>query len=493
MFRILLLLSLFVFSLNAQPIKAIQFNGLIHLSQSTAIDMVGLEIGDEPDPLMINNAIKAFFEQRYFEDIWVTHNDGVLTFHFKEKPIISKVDVEGLGDDEEETSGIVNIRKGALYDEKLVEAAKERIISHVNAKGKIDTVVDVEKEQLENGSVELKFVVNKGEDIIIKDIYFKGRKAFDQDELEGVTANRAEEFMGWLWGRNDGEIQLEELSRDNLRIQDLYMQHGYMDAKVEQPFTRIDFNQYTAKIQYKIDEGKPYEVSDVIVSDASGALNIEKLRQIVHMNSGERFNIKTFRDDMTRLKKYVADQGYAYVRINPDMDKDKYNGKVAVTFNVVPGEKVYIRNVEIGGNTRTLDRVIRRELYLAPGHLYSLTDLEDSKTSLGRTGYFESSTIEEKRVSANEIDLVVKVKESPTGSISVGGGYGSYEGFLLSASLSDRNLFGSGLSGSLQFDNSSVNNQQSISITNPHLNDSVYRGRKKVDTVFTGFIRLCVC
>ena len=160
----------------------------------------------------------------------------------------------------------------------------------------------------------------------------------------------------------------------------------------------------------------------------------------------------------------------------PDLKKNKEDKTVEVVFKINPGTKVKIRNVVISGNTRTLDRIIRRELYLGPGDMYSLTDLEDSRSALGRLGFFDGNTIEEKRVDNSNMDLVVKVKEAPTGNVQIGGGYGSYGGILISLGVNDRNIWGSGINVGVKAEKSETTQNYSFNISNTRLNDSDFSG-----------------
>jgi len=468
--------------LNATTIKDIRFENLIHISDSIAKEIIGFNVDDELDMQKIDNSIKKLFAQGYFEDIWVEEQSGVLTYHFSEKPLISKVVIDGVGEsDSEKYYDAISIKKGSTYDYKRLVSAKERLLEAISEKGTVDSIVEVKTERLENGSMAIRFIVNKGEKIVIDSVTFEGLKAFDRDELEDEVINRQNEYLGWLFGRNDGEMKVTELSNDPLRVKEFYMKEGYLDAQVDKPYVAVDFNRYSADISYKIDEGIQYKTKDIQINiSQEGITDFTDVRKKMKLKVDETFNIENFRSDMEKIKYAVADKGYAFVQVNPDIQKDKENGEVTVVFSVIPGEKVYINDVIISGNSRTLDRVIRREIYLVPGSLYSLTDLKDSRNALGRTGYFEDTTVEEKRVSDNKIDLIVKVKEAPTGSVQVGGGYGSYGGLLVSASLSDRNIFGSGISVGLQFDNSEINKRQEFSISNPRLFDSEYSGNFRV-------------
>ena len=320
------------------------------------------------------------------------------------------------------------------------------------------------------------FIVNEGEEITIEKIEYSGVYGLDPDDFDDVIANKEHQFMGWFWGRNDGKMSLRDLEYDNLRIRDLYMQHGYLDAKVDAPFVRVNFDSYMADMSYQIAEGEQYTISKVTIYQVKKVVDDAKIRELISLKKGDIFNVKTFREDSEKIKTLIADKSYAFVQVIPDLKKDKKKKNVEVVFKVMPGDKVQIRNVLISGNTRTLDRIIRRELYLGPGDMYSLTDLKDSRHALGRLGFFDSNTIEEKRIDNHTMDLIVKVKEAPTGNIQIGGGYGSYGGLLLSIGVNDRNIWGSGINVGVKAEKSQTSQSYSFNISNSRLNDSDFSG-----------------
>ncbi|BDY12562.1 outer membrane protein assembly factor BamA [Hydrogenimonas cancrithermarum] len=460
---------------SAQQIKAIKFDGLIHLSSDIAKEIIGIHPGEPIDIEKVDEAIKRLFAQGYFKDIWVTEERGVLTFHFKEKPVISQISFVGYGENKkEELLSQLGLKKGDIYDEGKIEKAEAALRGMIEAEGYFDTVVETEVTPLENGSVKVEFLINKGENIIIKKLNLCGAEHFDQSEIESVMANREREFMGWMWGLNDGKVKIDQLKYEAPRIRDFYMRHGYLDAKVENPLLRVDFNQYRAILDFKIEEGSVYRVKDVEIDLLDPVIDVDLLKEDLRVDPGEVFNIDDLRKDMENIKEKIANLGYAYVRVIPDFKKDEQAHTAIVQYKIFPGKKVYIRDVIIAGNTRTLDRVVRREVFLAPGDTYNLTDLKDSKAALMRTGYFENVIIDERRVSEDKMDLVVNVKETQTGNIMLGGGYGSYDGFIINASINDRNVFGSGLSMGLSVDFSRYRSNFNFNITNPRIFDSDY-------------------
>ena len=471
------LFLLFTSNVYAEVVKTIQFHGMVHISENVALRMLGFEKGDDINVKVVDKSIKAFFKQGYFNDVWAEFENGELNYYFKEKAIISKVELKGYKENDEEfKDGVIQIKKGTLYDEKKIESAKKRIVEAIAADGKMDSVVEVETTYLENGSIQITFLVNEGEEILIDSLQYSGVYGLDSDDFDDVIANKQHQFMGWFWGRNDGKMSLRDLEYDNLRIRDFYMQHGYLDAKVNEPFVRVNFDSYKADMSYQIKEGEQYTISKISVHQAKKVIEDEKIEELLTLKPNEIFNIKTFREDAEKIKTLIADQSYAFVQVVPDLKKNKEDKTVEVVFQIQPGEKVKIRNVTISGNTRTLDRVVRRELYLGPNDMYSLTDLKDSRNAIGRLGYFDSTTIEEKRVDNQTMDLIVKVKEAPTGNIQIGGGYGSYGGLLVSIGVSDRNIWGSGINVGLKAEKSQTSKNFSINLSNPRLNDSDFSG-----------------
>ena len=479
-----LFLSLLAANSFANTIKSIKYEGMVHMSESVALRMLKFEAGDTVSEEMLDASIKAYYKQGYFEDIWIDiDNDGVLTFHFKEKPHISKIELKGWKENDSDVrNSILQIKVGSLYDEKKLEAAKKRIIEAINHEAKIDSVVEIQEERLENGSVKVTFLVNEGEEIVIEDLIYSGVKNIDVSKFEEVTANKEREFMGWLWGRNDGKMQVADLAYDHLRIRDVYMQYGYLDIDVKEPFSKVNFDNYTADMSYQIEEGEVYSVSGISINQTKNVVDEALIKELIKLQIAKPFNIKTFREDAQRIKTLIADLSYAFVEVVPDLKKDKDKQTVEVVFKIIPGDKVKIRNVIISGNSRTLDRIIRRELYLGPNDMYSLTDLTDSRNALGRLGFFDGNTIEEKRIDNKTMDLIVKVKEAPTGNIQLGGGYGSYGGILISVAVDDRNIWGSGIDVGIKAERSELTSNYSFSISNPRLNDSDFSGNFSVYT-----------
>ena len=475
--NIFLLLASVSVALSTQ-IKSINFEGLNYLSEKVAKDISGLKIGDVITGENTNTAIANLFSQGYFNNVYIKENGGNITIVVDEKPTIAKIDIENVvTNDRDQIVKLIGIKAGQMYDEVAILRAKERVKQYYEAKGFFDTVVESKALPMHENekSVQVVFMVNRGENIIIEKVNLVGADKLDYGDIEPVVMNKQREVFGWLWGFNDGKVKSFELPNDSVRIQEEYYKKGYLDAEVSNPILNADINSYTADLTYYITEGSRYTVGSVdIEAPDEVEINKEKMLKSFKLESGDKMNAEFLRRDMKKLEEAVADQGFAYVRVLPQTRQDRENNIVDIKYVVMPERKVYIRNVTISGNDKTADKVVRREMYLTEGNLYSRSDYVDSLNALKRTGYFEDVEIKETRVGDNEIDLEVAVKEAPTGSITGGIGYSSSDGVLLSAGISERNVFGTGLKGEFSVEKSEDSLSGRIGLTNPRIFDSEY-------------------
>lgn len=470
-------------ALSANTIKSIEYKDVNKISPQILNETLNMNVGDELDENKLNDAVINFYKQGYFEDIKVINENGNLKLIFKEKPSIASIDIKGYksrAEDIDTLKTVLRLKKGSMYTEKKVKEAKEKLLSMLESEGYINSVVETEVEKINEQSLKLTFNVNKGDEIIIKKANYHGADKLEQDEFDHVTANKEKEFASWWFGQNDGEVKIDQLKYDARRINDLYYEKGYLDAQVKEPFLDIDFASNQAKLDFFITEGEKYTTNDIKIYLDSSIVDPATIYPELKLIVGNTFNIKKLRQDQDYIKTQVANQGYAFADVRFDLKKNEKEQKVDVVFNVIPGKKVYINDVKISGNNRTLDRVIRRDVYLAPGDLYNLTDFKDSTNKLKRSRFFEDVQIEEKRVSDTKMDIVVKVTEAPTGSLMLGGGYGSYDKFMVNGSISDVNIFGSGLALALSADLSARSNRFELSLKNPAINDSNYNGEVEI-------------
>jgi outer membrane protein insertion porin family len=462
--------------LYAQKVTQLKFVGLVHLSNASAKEVSGISIGDTITVGNINESITNFFGQGYFKDVWVDQKGGVLIYHFKEKLAIANVEIKGYGSDEDSQALLAGagIKKGDFYDKRRVKKAQKALIAQLEAQGLYDSIVRVETKNIGKSSVSIIFNVNKGEKIIVKKMNFVGAKSLSKSELQADLASKEQDTLGWMPWRNNGEATISQLEYDSHRLKNTYMEYGFLDATVSKPLMRVDFGSYNAEVSYQINEGIKYKVGRVSISQSIKGLNNQDLKSNLILKEGKIFNIKKMRKDIEYIEQKVGNYGFAYVRVSPNMNKNPQTKVVDLNYVIQSGAPVTINDVIISGNTNTKDRVIRRYIYLAPGDTFNAQDLKDSKSALGRTGFFEKVDIVSQKISENKINLLVNVIETSTGTISAGGGYGSYEGLMVNASISDKNLFGSGINTTLGFEISQIATNYNLSFVNPKVWDSMY-------------------
>ncbi len=471
-------------------VKSVSYVGLSYMSDMLANEIVKIRVGDIVDSKKIDTAVLALFNQGYFKDVYATFEGGILEFHFDEKARIAGVEIKGYGT-EKEKDGLksqMGIKKGDTFDEQKLEHAKTALKTALEGQGYYGSVVEVRTEKVSEGALLIVFDVNRGDSIYIKQSIYEGSSKLKRRMIESLSANKQRDFMGWMWGLNDGKLRLDQLEYDSLRIQDVYMRRGYLDAHISSPFLKTDFSTHDAKLHYKVKEGIQYRISDILIEIDNPVVPLKTLEKALKVKRKDVFNIEHLRADAQILKTEIADKGYAFAVVKPDLDKDEKNGLVKVIYRIEVGDMVYINDVIISGNQRTSDRIIRRELLLGPKDKYNLTKLRNSENSLRRLGFFSKVKIEEKRVNSSLMDLLVSVEEGRTGQLQFGLGYGSYGGLMLNGSVSERNLFGTGQSVSL-YANIATGGGRSypgmpkgagrmfagnLSLTNPRIFDSWY-------------------
>ncbi len=382
---------------------------------------------------------------------------------------ITKIKSDGLPVDK--IIAATGINEGENYSISKLQAAQDKLERSLKAAGYVDAKVTVDAKPTKDG-ISVKFNIDKGDPIKIKKVTFIGNHKISSDVLESAIVNKPGGFFSWLSG--GGEAIPSELEADQARIRDEYLKRGYLDVQVDKPLMKTDFSSKSAEVTFNIThEGEPYTVSKIEVVPIPG-VDMAKVEKKFELKQGKVFNVQSLRDDLNLLVEEAANKGYAFAHAQPQFKKNDATHTIAVRYVVVPGEKIKVHDVKISGNTKTKDHVVRRYIYLAPGDQFNLTDLKDSKDELQRTGYFDSVEIVPQKVGANSVDLDVKVKEAQTGSITAGLSYGSYDGFGINASLSDRNLLGTGIGYSLQLEKTKKSHNYAVTVTDPRVFDSLY-------------------
>lgn len=471
-------------------ITEVDVRGTNTLDKDVVLMRMKLQKGDVLDPASINEEIKRIFELGYFDDVKISTEDMPegkrLVVDVVEKPRIQAISVEGASDiDEDDVLAVMSTKTGSVLNPKILADDLAKIRELYRKEGYYLAQVSHKVEDTGKGTARLVISVDESEKLYISEIKIEGNETFSDSDLEGVMALQERNWLSWITGT--GVLQEELLDRDAAAIEDFYANHGFLDTKVAQP--QVDFAEDGIHITFQVAEGQRYKVGEVAFK---GDLMVspEELTEYIELDDmskdGDWFSRKVVREDSQILATFYNDYGYAYAEADVKLDRHEETKTLDVTYIINKGEKVYIRRVTIEGNTKTRDNVVRRQMEVNDGDLFSGSRLRLSNMRLEKLDYFESADIETVPTGdPNQMDLKVKVKEKSTGTLSGGVGYSSYAGVYVGGKLSEKNLFGMGYEVDLQASFSAIDTNYIFGFTNPALFDSNVAGG--VDLYYTTY------
>lgn len=456
-----------------------QFIGRIAPEGNTRIDSGAIlrkiqsKAGDVYDPAVLRDDLKAIYKMGYFDDVQIDVKDGdtgkIVTFRVVEKPAISSISYSGMDElDDEDVTAVVGIKENSILNPARVNEAAAAIQTLYKSKGYYNTTVTPNISYPTPETAAVRFVIEEGKKIYIKEISFEGNNSFDSDDLEDVIETSTKWFLSWL--TEAGLLNRDKLEQDSARIVAFYHNNGYLEAKVGEP--EITQEEEWLYIKFVIEEGPRFKVGTVniegdLISDKDVFLDMLAIR------NEEFLSRKVLRDDIMRITDYYAEQGYAFAEIRPKMDISETGSRVDITLTVDRGDLVYISRIAIRGNSRTRDNVIRRELEIAEGGVFNTKGIRDSTRNLQRLDFFEEVNITpEPALDPSKMNVSVDVKEKSTGQFSIGAGYSSVDNLILMGEISENNFLGMGHRLSLSANIGGRSSRFNLSWTNPRINDS---------------------
>ncbi len=429
----------------------------------------GADVSEE----MIDADLRALYRMGFFSDVQaeLSEEDSrrVLTYRVVERPFVREVKVEGAKKiDREELEAALRARPNTILDPEKARRGIEEAKKLYEKKAYLDASIRYETTPVGENEVSLTFVVDEGKPVRIHSLIFEGNRAFSARQLKKVMATKERWFLSFITGA--GNLDREVLNTDTERLTAYYYEHGYIDVRIDEPV--IQREPKGISVTFKIDEGQVYAFGDVRLS-GEVLPDAEALRARLTAKTGETFRPSKMRDDMNALTEVYGDRGYAFVNVTPETDVDAAAKQVGVTYRITRGPEVFIDRIEISGNTKTRDKVIRREMELQEQQRFSGSKLRRSQERLRRLGFFEDVNVTTRKAdSEDRLDVVVDVKEGSTGAFSAGAGISSGEAFLFNVRLQEINLFGRGQRLVLNADFGSIRRNLSLSFTEPYFLDS---------------------
>jgi len=429
--------------------------------------------GDIYDAEQLRNDVKNVFKMGYFDDVRLRVEDTAkgkaVIFDVKEKPVISQVTISG--EDalkEDDIREVISVTPNTILNSLKIREAVDNIKSLYKSKGYYNTEVTPELSYPNVDQVNIVFTIEEGEKVFIKDIRFVGNESFKDSELRKVMGTKEK---GWLSFITDsGVLKRDILEQDTAKITSFYHSHGYIEATVGLP--EITQEGEWLYITIEISEGDRYRVGNIeLTGDIIGSK--EEVLSLLKIRNEEYLSRNILREDTLRLNDFYAENGYAFAEATPTVNMKREEKVVDISIDINKGDLVYINRITIKGNTRTRDKVIRRELLVREKSVFDSKALRRSHQRLQRLDFFEDVSITpEPSPDKTTMDLVVEVKEKPTGAFSIGAGYSSVDSLMFMAELSQNNFLGRGQRLALSGAVSSSSARYNLGFTEPHFYDT---------------------
>jgi len=461
-------------------VKDIRVEGLQRTEPGTVFSYLPVKVGETMNEEKARQAVRALYATGFFQDVRLEADHEVLVVYVQERPAIAQIDFAGMKEFEpdniKKALRELGLAEGRIFDRALLDSAEQEMKRQYLSRGLYATEVQTTVTPLERNRVAINITVTEGEVAKIRGINIVGAQAFEESELLDQFVLRT---PGWLtWYTKHDRYAREKLAADLETLRSFYQNRGYLDFSIESTQVSITPDRRDIYVTVNITEGEKYTVSGVRLSGQM-LLPREELEALVQLKTGDVFS----REKLAASTKAIADRlgndGYAFANANaiPEVDKEKRT----VAFNIVidPGRRVYVRRIDIAGNVKTRDEVVRREMRQLEGAYYDASKIQLSRRRIDRTAFFSEVNVETHPVegSPDQVDVAYSVKERPTGALLFGIGFSNVEKVALSASLSQANVFGTGNFLSLNVNSGKVNTVYSLSYLNPYFTvDGVSQG-----------------
>lgn len=470
------LISMPAIAIEPFVIKDIRLEGLQRVSAGTVFNYLPLKVGDRLDNKLSSQAIRALYQTGFFKDVRLEQEGDILVVFVAERPAINEIKIEGndsIPSDQLESSlKQIGLAKGQVLDRSLLDKISQELERQYYGLGKYGVQIQTEITPLERNRIDVRIKIAEGEAAEIYSINIVGNTVFSDEEL----LTRFELAGSSVFGRE--KYARQQLAGDLEKLRSWYLDRGYINFNIDSTQVSLTPDKQDVYVTINITEGERYTVRDIRIA---GELVIprEELEKLITLKTGEVYSHAKSVETTTAINDRLSAEGYAFANVNliPELDKDSRT--VALTLFVDPGRRIYVRRINITGNTKTRDEVIRRELRQMEGDWMSTEAVSLSRTRLDRLGYFEEVSVETPTVpgTSDQVDINYHVKERPTGSLTAGIGYSDSQGALVNFGLSQENFLGSGNRVAINIDNSSVTKQYRFSYTNPYYtDDGVSRG-----------------
>ncbi len=452
-------------------ITAVQIQGNVRGEAETIRSYLQLKPGQPYDATAADRSLKALFGTGLFSDVVIDMQGSTLVVKVTENPIINRVAFEGNNKiDDDKLRDEVQSRARQVFTRARVQADVERILTIYRRSGRYNASVEPKIIRLEQGRVDLVFEINEGDVTGIKRITFVGNEAFSDGTLRGKI--RTTESAWWRFLSSDDRFDPDRINLDRELLRKFYLSEGYADFRVVSAVGELSPSRDGFFVTFTISEGERYKFGEVDILTRFQGLDPDVLKGYLLMGEGDWYNAGDVEKTIAALTDVVGSLGYAFVEVRPNIRRNKDLKTIDVTFEIQEGPRVYVERINISGNVRTLDKVIRREFRLAEGDAFSSAKLRRSQERLRALGFFEKADVSAAPGSApDKTNLEVQVVEQSTGDISFGAGYSTTAGIVGDISLRERNLLGKGQEFRIGLSLGTLSTNIDLSFTEPYFLD----------------------
>ena len=452
-------------------IQDIRVEGNKRVEPETVRSYLTFSAGDAYDPAKVDESLKALFATGLFQDVRIRREGSTIVVVLVENPIVSRVAFEGNREIEDDTlSSEVQLKPRAVYTRARVQSDVQRILDLYRHQGLYAAQVDPKIINLDNNRIDVVFEISEGASTKVRAINFIGNSAFSDSQLRYVISTTQTNLLSFLKSTNIYDPDRLNLDRELLR--QFYLKNGYADARIISATADLDRDGRGFFITFTIDEGERYRFGAIDVESALPSVNIDALRHVILTRTGRVYNAEKVEKTVEALTIEVSQQGYAFGQVRPRFERDEATHTMGIVYTIEEGPRIYIERINIVGNFRTQDDVIRREFRLAEGDAFNRLLVEAARKRLRALSFFKTVDIDTQPGSApDRVIIVVKVEEQPTGELSFGAGYSTSEGVIGDISITERNLMGKGQYVRLGFSGSLERAQVDFSFTEPHFLD----------------------
>ncbi len=490
---LLLISSLYAGSVSAMEpfvVRDIRVEGIQRTEAGTVFSYLPVKVGETMNDDLASQAIKSLYGTGFFKDVRIEAEGDVLVVTVQERSAISQIDFSGNKsfptDKMKEGLKQIGISEGQIFDKSQIDRAEQEIKRQYLSQGKYGATVKAIVSPLERNRVAVRFDIEEGVVSKIRDINIVGNKAFSTEDLRAEFLLTTPNWMSW-WNKDD-QYSKQKLNADLETLRSFYMNRGYLEFNIDSTQVSITPDKKDIYITVNITEGEKYSISEVKLAGET-LVPEDDLRKLIQIQAGDTFSREKVTQTSKAISDRLSDDGYAFANVNPVPELDKEKHTAAFTFFVDPGKRVYVRRINIVGNTRTRDEVIRREIRQLESAWYASNKINRSKERIRRTDYFSDVNIETPAVpgTSDQVDMNISVVEKSTGSVQFGAGLSSSQGVVFGVTVNQNNFLGTGNRVSAQVNTGKINTTYSLSFTDPYFTpDGVSRGidlyRRDVDT-----------